>query len=84
MFTDESIFHVSGEVEKHIIPVWGTGFPHGTFDMSRIMGKVTDWSELSVNEAIGLCYFDDADLDKESFLRLLPQKFQPVLSTHYK
>lgn len=47
--------------------------------MSRNSRKVTVWSALSVDEDIRPYYFDDPIMDRESYLRLLPQYILPIL-----
>ena len=52
-FTDEAIFHLSGQVNKHNVRVWGSENPHVVREQVRDSPKVNVWCGVLHNKVIG-------------------------------
>ncbi|GBL80159.1 hypothetical protein AVEN_29144-1 [Araneus ventricosus] len=83
-FSDESIFHVSGMVNRHNVRIWGSENPHVSAHLQRDSPKVNVWCGLMHNKVIGPFFFTEKSITANVYLDLLrlfiaPQfdEFQP-------
>jgi len=51
-YTDEAIFHTSGVVNGHNVPIWGSENPHVVFQNEQGSPKVNVWCVLMHNKVI--------------------------------
>lgn len=59
-FSDESIFHLSGRVNRHNCRIWGKSNPSVTLEHERDSPKLVVWCAMSSTGIIGPFFFRDA------------------------
>jgi len=78
-FTDEATFHVSGNVNRHNVRIWGRENPHAVIEFERASPKLNVWCGLLHDRVIGPFFFDDPTITQTNFLHLLQEDIYPQL-----
>ena len=56
-FSDESTFHVSGLINRHKSRIWGSQYPHETYELERDSPKLIVWCGIMHDKIIGPFFF---------------------------
>ena len=83
-FSDETVFHLSGRVNRHNTRIWETENPKVIEEEERDLPKLVVWCAISAKGIIGLYFFrDDArrttTVTGENYLKMLQKFFLPEL-----
>jgi hypothetical protein len=77
VFSDETIFHVSGKVNLHNVRIWGSENPHHVIEHIRGSPKVSVCCGLMFSLIIGPFFFAESTVTKETHLDMLQQFVVP-------
>ncbi len=83
-FSDESIFHLSGRVNRHNCRIWGKSNPAEILEYERDSPKLVVWCAMSSTGLIGPFFFRDASgntttVTGENYLKMLQEFAVPQL-----
>lgn len=81
-FIDEATFHVSGELNRHNVIIWGSENPRETRKLTRDSPKVNVWCGL-VHKVFGPFFFTEKTITTNIYLDLLQEYVVPQLEAHY-
>ena len=79
ILSNEFVFYVSGKVNKHNVPIWGTDRPDKTREHQAHSPKVVLWCALTKNQLTGLCYIDSSTVTGFSYCNMLKNYFLPMV-----
>ena len=71
MFTDETTFHVCGQVNMHSCLIWGTENPH--------VSKENVWCRVTSEKVYGLFFFAEETVYAVNYLDMIEQYVVPQL-----
>jgi hypothetical protein len=71
LFSDESNFHVCGEVNWHNCHIWGSKNPHQVIECERDTPKLNAWLGLHKNGVISPFFFMESTVTGHSYLDML-------------
>ena len=86
-FSDEAVFHLSGRVNRHNTPIWGTENPKVIEEKERDSPKLVVWCAISATGIIGPYFFRDdtrrtTTVTGENYLEMLQKFFLPELGNN--
>lgn len=79
LWSDESIFHVGGFVNRHNCHYWGSASPSATIERVQILQKVTVWYGMTSTKLIGPYLIRDTR-NSERYLKMLTEFVFPIIS----
>jgi len=71
VFSDETIFHVTGKVNKHNARKCGTELPHSILELVRDSPKVNVFCVISKKCMYGPFFFEGTTVNSEAYLAML-------------
>ncbi|GFS66285.1 DUF4817 domain-containing protein [Trichonephila clavipes] len=71
LFSDESMFHVSGMVIKHNVRFGGSEQPHAVLELQRSSEKVNVWCGLLHDRILGTFFFSEKTVTSSTYLDML-------------
>jgi hypothetical protein len=77
LFSDETIFHVSGKESRHNVTTWGSENQHHATEHIRGSPEVHVWCGLMLNRIIEPFFFAESAVTKEMYLAMLQQFVVP-------
>ena len=81
-FSDESTFHVSGIINRHISRIWGSQNPHETYEREGDSPKVNVWCGIMHDKIIGPFFFAEKSITAKIYLDLLTEYVSPQLEQY--
>ena len=61
-FSDESMFHVSGLINRHNSKIWGSQNPHETYELERDSPKLNVWCGIIRDKIIVPFFFAEKSI----------------------
>jgi hypothetical protein len=71
MSSDEATFHVSGQVHRNTVRLWGNERPHDFVEYNRDSPKVNVWCALTRDRVIGPYFFAEGTVTSHNYLDML-------------
>ena len=81
-FSDESMFHVSGLINRHNSIIWGSQNPHETYEFERDSPKVNVWCGIMHAKIISPFFFAEKSITAHIYLDLLAEYVSPQLEQY--
>lgn len=78
-YSDEAVFHLSGNVNRHNVRIWGTDNPHECVEHQRDSPKVNVFCAISPEKIYGPFFFLEPTVTGHVFLDMLQQWLLPQL-----
>ena len=79
VFSDESTFHLSGNVNTHNVRIWGSANPHEMVQLQRDSPKLNVFCAISRRKVYGPFFFSEATVTGVSYLDALQLWLFPQL-----
>ncbi|XP_023211332.1 uncharacterized protein LOC111614181 [Centruroides sculpturatus] len=79
VFSDESTFHLSGNVNTHNVPTWGSANPQEMVQLKRDYPKLNVFCAISQQKVYGPFFFGEATVTGVSYLDALQLWLFPQL-----
>jgi hypothetical protein len=80
IFSDEATFHLSGEVNRHNVRLWGTANPRALVALERDSPKVNVFCAMSETKLYGPFFFCEKTVTGTSYLDMLQLWLLPQLA----
>jgi len=79
VFSDESMFHISGKVHRHNVRVWNTENPNEMVQHERASPKINVFCAMSTRKVYGPLFFREDTVTGTSYLEMLQTWLFPRL-----
>jgi hypothetical protein len=83
LISDVATFHISGKVNRHNVPIWGTEQTHAQIQHRRHSPKVNVFCAVSLKKVHGPFFSTEATVTGDPFLDMLENWLLPQLNTNY-
>ena len=81
-FSDESMFHVSGLIDRHNSRIWGSQNPHETHELERDSPKLNVRCGIMHDKITGSFFFAEKSITAQIYLDLLTEYVSPQLEQY--
>jgi hypothetical protein len=80
IFSDEVTFHLSGNVNRHYIRIWGSEKPVAVVEIERDSPKVNVFCAVSRRRVFGPFFFAEKSVTGQVYLKMLQNWLMPQLA----
>ena len=79
----ESMFHISGLLNRHILGIWRSENPHDTCELEWDSLKLNVWCGIMHNKIIGLFFLAEKSIIAQIYLDVLTEYLSPQLEQYH-
>lgn len=80
IFSDEATFHLSGEVNRYNVRIWGTQNPHATLGLNVTPQKLMCFCAVTEQSVYGPFFFEGPSITGQTYLEMLTNWLIPRLA----